>query len=68
MSKEERLQYLQDFFCQKIMEMFAQGVPESLKATSYAFKVRTEISYGEAEEILGYTISQLKKKPLRFNP
>lgn len=68
MKKEERLFHLQKHFSEKIMGMFAQGVPEELKEASYAFKAKTGISYKEAEKILEYTISQLQDKPLKFNP
>lgn len=66
MSKEERLIYLQDYYSKKIIELFAEDIPESLKATSLIYK--TGISYEEAEAILGYTVSQLKKKPITFTP
>lgn len=66
MSKEERLIHLQDYYSKKIMELFAEGIPESLKATSLIY--RTGISYEEAEIILEHTISQLKKKPIVFTP
>jgi len=65
-SKEERLVFLQDYYSKKIMELFAEGIPESLKATSLIYQIG--ISYEEAEAILGYTISQLKKKPMVFTP
>ncbi len=66
MSKEERLIHLQDYYSKKIMELFAEGIPESLKATSLIYKA--EISYEETERILEYTISQLRKKPIVFTP
>ena len=66
MSKEERLIHLQDYYFKKIMELFAEGIPESLKAASLIYK--TGISYEEAERILEYTISQLRKKPILFTP
>lgn len=66
MSKEERLLHLQNYYSKKIMELFAEGIPESLKATSMIYQ--TGISYEEAEGILGHTISQIKKKPIVFTP
>ncbi|MCI8506845.1 MAG: hypothetical protein HFI67_11730 [Lachnospiraceae bacterium] len=66
MSKEERLVHLQDYSNKKIMELFAEGIPESLKATSLIY--RTGISYEETETILEYTISQLKKSQLTLLP
>jgi len=64
MTKEERLDYLQDHFSGKIIEIFAQGIPDSMKEASPAF--RKGISYEEAVKILGHTISQLKKMPILF--
>ncbi len=66
MNNEIRLKHLQDYYSKKIMELFAEGIPESLKTASLIY--RTGISYEETEKILEYTISQLKKKPIVFIP
>ena len=64
MTIKERLPYLQNYYSQKIMELFAEGIPEELKKTSLAYN--KGISYEEIKKILEYTISQAEKKPLAF--
>ena len=63
----ERLPYLQDYYSQKIMELFAEKLPEKLRPP-IDMGLKAGISYEEAEKILEYTASQLKKKPVIFTP
>ncbi len=67
MTIRERLPYLQDYYSQKIMELFAEGLPEELKPP-IDMGLKAGISYEEAEKILEYTASQLRKKPVIFTP
>ncbi len=68
MTVKERLPYLQKYYSEKIMELFAnEGIPEKMKPP-IDVGLKAGISYKEAKKILEYTISQLDKKPIIFNP
>lgn len=68
MTVKERLPHLQKYYSEKIMDLFAkEGIPEEMKPP-IDVGLKAGISYEEAEKILEYTISQLKKKPIIFNP
>ena len=66
MTLKERLPYLQNYYSQKIMELFAEELPEHLKP-SIDMGPKAGISYEEAEKILEYTISQIRNRPVIFN-
>lgn len=67
MTIKERLPYLQKYYSEKIMKLFAEeGIPENMKPP-IDVGLKAGISYQEAKKILEYTISQLKNKPIIFN-
>lgn len=68
MTVKERLPHLQKYYSERIMKLFAEeGIPENMKPP-IDVGLKAGISYKEAKKILKYTISQLKKKPIIFNP
>lgn len=68
MTEKERLKRLQKFYYPKIMKLFAEeGIPKEMRPPEY-MGLKAEITYQETKKILKYTISQLKKKPIIFNP
>lgn len=58
----ERIEKLRKTLSKKILRVFSEG----LKDDEYFSEEEKQISYAEAIDVLEYTISEVKKKPILF--
>lgn len=58
----ERREQLRRIFSKKLLKVFSEG----LKDDEYFSEEEKQISYAEAVDVLEYTISEVKNRPILF--